>query len=247
LYHFFWHEVCDWYIELAKVDISGDDPERKQDSQKVALFVLETSLRLMHPFIPFITEDLYQRLPHESETLMLSKYPDENQMKVDREAIAAMEDLQELISAMRTVRAENGVDPRKPVRIQLKSSKDALPFLECHQHHLRNLVKLKSIEFVTELSSQELHVDGSARLAEFSLLLDDVVDVEAERRRLAKEIDRCLKEISNAEKRLGDDRFLERAPAEVVEGVKRKRVENGQRLSQLEQSLAKLPGESGEK
>jgi valyl-tRNA synthetase len=241
LYHFFWHEFCDWYIEFVKADISGDDSERRIDAQQVAVFVLESSLRLMHPFIPFITEELYQRLPHGSESIMLSQYPEADETRVDREAMEAMKDLQDLISAMRTARAENGVDPRKSVRAQLKVSQDLLPFLQSQLHHLENLVKTKSIEFVTDLGAEELHVEGTSRLADFSLLLDDVVDFAAERRRLKKEMDRCFKELGSADKRLGDERFLKRAPAEIVEGVKKKRTEIAQRMSQLEQSLAKLP------
>jgi len=243
LYHFFWHEFCDWYIEFVKADISGDDSERRIDSQKVAVFVLESSLRLMHPFIPFITEELYQRLPHASESIMLSQYPGGHETRVDREAIQAMKDFQELVSAMRTARAENGVDPRKSVRTQLKVTQEFLPFLQSQRHHLENLVNTKSIEFVADLDVKELHVEGTSRLAEFSLLLDDVVDVVAERRRLKKEMDRCFKELGSADNRLGDERFLERAPAEIVEGVKKKRAEIAQRMSQLEQSLAKLSSE----
>ncbi len=243
LYHFFWHEFCDWYIELAKSDISGGEPNRRLDAQKVAAKVLETALRLLHPFIPFITEELWQKLPHEGETIMLAPYPNERGMRSDRNAMESMADLQELISAMRTARAENGVDPRRPVRVQLRCSPEVLPFLESQKHHLENLVVAKAIDFVDRLDLEELHVEGTTRLAEFSLLLDDVVDIEAERRRLEKERERSLKEIASAEKRLSDQRFLEKAPADIVQGVRRKRAEISQRLKNLEQSLAKLPSE----
>jgi len=242
LYHFFWHEFCDWYIELAKGDISGEDSVRRNNAQTVAIYVLENSLRLLHPFIPFITEELWQKLPHEGESLMLARYPEDG-AQVDGTAIREMNDLQDLISAMRTARAENGVDPRKPVRLQLKCSTEFLPFLESQLQHLKNLVVAREIEFVSELDVNQLHVEGSTRLAEFSLLLDDVIDVAAERQRLEKSMERSLKELVSAEKRLGDERFLEKAPAEIVAGVRKKREEIAQRLKVMEQSLAKLPSE----
>jgi valyl-tRNA synthetase len=245
LYHFFWHEFCDWYIELIKADISDESSTRRTDAQKVAVYVLDTSLRLLHPFIPFITEELWQRLPHVGETLMLAPYPEEQQFKVDLEAIGKMRDIQELISAVRTARAENGIDPRKPVPLQLKSCADLQPFLESQRHHLENLAVTTHIEFVSTFDEDKLHVEGSARLADFSLLLDEVIDVEAERRRLGKELERSQTELASAEKRLSDPRFLDRAPAEIIEGVRKKREEISNRLSQIQQSLAKLASWKG--
>jgi valyl-tRNA synthetase len=125
--------------------------------------------------------------------------------------------------------------------VQLKCTDEAKTFLESQRHHIKNLVVTKSMEFVPALDTDRLHVEGATRLAEFSLILEDVIDVGVERRRLTKEKERALKEIANAERRLQDERFLTKAPAEIVEGVRRKLSENTEQVRKIDRSLDKLP------
>ena len=186
LYHFFWHEFCDWYIELIKPDITGQDKVKRERAAKLATYVLETSLRLLHPFIPFITEELWQKLPHQGESVMLASYPEAHLHCIDKAAIEQMESLQDLITAIRTARTENNIDPQKKVPAQLLCANRAREFLQAQKHHLKQLAQLNSIEFVSAWRGEGMRVRGVAHLADFSLLVDEVIDVNVEHGRLTK-------------------------------------------------------------
>lgn len=217
LYHFFWHELCDWYIELAKADVTSSGSTRAVVAQKVAAYVLEISLRLLHPFIPFITEELWQKMPHEGATIMLSQYPEKRDDWIEQETCKAMERLQELITSIRTARAENNVDPRKKVTVQLRCNSDSRSFLESQLHHLENLVRSEQIEFVSRFPSDRLQLHGVVGLCEYSIDLAGVVDLEAEKERLTKEMRRLQSEVQNLERKLANEAFRQKAPREVVE------------------------------
>ena len=160
LYHFFWHELCDWYIELIKTDL-GSSSAKADGSALIATFVLENSLRLLHPFIPFLTEELWQRLPHQGKSIMFAPYPRGRADWIDEEAISRMEQLQELITSIRTARAENNIAPSKKLPTQLFPRGEAEAFLRSHQHQLQNLCRLDPIEFSPAQKDKGLRVGGS--------------------------------------------------------------------------------------
>lgn len=240
LYHFFWHELCDWYIELIKADITGDDPRRKEKAQTVATYVLETSLRLLHPFIPFITEELWQKVPHQGETIMTALYPESREEWIDTGAVGRMTQLQELITAVRTARAENNVDPKKPVPMEILCKPDVSDFVENQARHLQNLAQLSRLDFVSSFDGEEFQVQGVSSLGEFSLLLGDAVDLEKERQRIEKQIEQTRGEVEGLSRRLQNQSFLEKAPAEVVETARQRYTEAMDRLSRLREKLGRL-------
>jgi valyl-tRNA synthetase len=241
LYHFFWHQFCDWYLELKKNDITGDDSLRRSEALKITTFVFETSLRLLHPFIPFITEELWQKLPHVDKTLMLAHFPESQEDWLDQKAVKEMEDLQELITAIRTARAKNNIDPRKRARLELSCPEPDRLFIESQRHHLENLAGIDQMSFVAELSSAGLHARGVTRLAEFSLILDDAIDLSKERQRLLKEKDRILKEVEGLGRRLKNQDFLAKAPADVVARTDGRYQETMEKLQKVEETLQRLP------
>ncbi len=237
LYHFFWHEFCDWYIELVKANITGGDPHQGLHAVSMTVYLLETSLRLLHPFIPFITEELWQRLPHSEETIMSTVYPQARPDWIDPKAIATMQDFQELIIAIRTARAENDIDPRKKMHLQLFSHNDSREFLESQRQHLIRLAWLDQIEFSSGVLGPGLRVQGVSRLADFSLVVDESIDVDVERQRLMRQIQRVRQEIQQLEKKLQNGEFLQKAPPPVVESSRLRFQEAENRLFKLKEKL----------
>jgi valyl-tRNA synthetase len=239
LYHFFWGEFCDWYIELAKSGLTSDDPARRKRAQKVAAYVLETSLRLLHPLIPFITEDLWQRVPHRGETIMLAPYPQARTDWQSGEVTESMGRLQELITAMRTAKAENRVELRKRVKSVLSCRPEDRKFLQSQVEHLQRLVFLEEVTFAGALPAQGLQIQGVSRLAEFAMLLDDV-DVDLEIQRLQKERERLRDELAGLERKLANSNFIEKAPEEVVGGARQRRDEVAEKLGRVDDQLRSL-------
>ena len=225
LYHFFWGDLCDWYLELVKEDLSGDDPVRRKTAQTVTCFVLEIAMRLLHPFIPFITETIWQKVPHRGESVMLRPYPTASAHWQDAASVDAMNRLQDLISAMRTARAENNVDPRKSVTVHLRCSESDRELVESQLPSLKRLVRAGEVIFSNQFPSDALLLQGVTSLGEFALLLDDVIDVEVEKQRLQKELHKLEQERQSLEKKLANEGFLQKAPAEVVARARSRREE----------------------
>ncbi len=237
LYHFFWNDLCSWYIELIKNRIASDDRRRRESAATVGLFLLETSLRLLHPFIPFVTEELWQRLPHEGEVLLDAAFPAARQDWIEEGAMADMAQLQELISAIRTTRTENRVAPRDKVPARLVCREGSRPFLESQKHHLENLASIEPIEFVSALGTVGQSIQGVSSLAEFSLLLEDVVDLEAEKDRLRKQIESLEADAARQQSQLANEAFVSKAPEHVVEGVRQRLRETLDRLEKTKKQL----------
>jgi valyl-tRNA synthetase len=246
LYHFFWHEFCDWYIELVKAAITGrGHAAAKERAAIAATYCLETSLRLLHPFIPFITEELWQRLPRRGETIMLQPFPEARPEWLDAEACAEMEALQELITAVRTARAENNLDPRRKFSMRLVSAAGARESIAAQLHHLRSLAHLDEVELVDRLDGDGPTVQGTARLGRFAITLEAAVDLEAERQRLVRQTARLSDDVAKLEAKLGNAGFLERAPAEVVAEHRRRYQEALRQLQDLQEKLGQGSLEAG--
>ncbi|MFQ5929754.1 MAG: valine--tRNA ligase, partial [Acidobacteriota bacterium] len=237
LYHFFWHEFCDWFIELAKVNITSHDVRKQRKASRVTAYLLETCLKLLHPFIPFITEELWQQLPHLGDSLMIAPYPVAHQEWVDLAVEKQMEGLQELISAVRTARAENNIDPRKRVPLQLLCNDEHQSFLQSQLHHLKNLAQLDQVEFVSNLERGGIRVQGVSRMAEFSLILDEVIDVGAERQRLIRQISRFETSVQRLQEKLQNSEFLHKAPEQVVTDARKRYEEVVEQLRKLKEKL----------
>ena len=202
-------------------------------------YVLESCLRLLHPFIPFITEELWQELPHSGDSVMVAPYPEVHQEWTDPAAEKEMEGLQDLVIAIRTSRSENNIDPRKKIPLQLSCKPEFRDFLESQLRSIRNLAQLKEVEFVSDLETGALRVQGVSRIADFVLVLDEVIDLEADRRRLGQQIDRSTLNVQELQKRLKNADFLQKAPEHVVDAARRRHQEA---VEQLEKLQAKLDG-----
>ena len=241
VYQFLWHEYCDWYLEIAKRSLyQPQSPEAKAVTQRTLVETLETTLRLLHPFMPFISEELWQRLPHAGESIMIAPFPKATRKGRDPEAERLMAPVLDFVSAIRTVRSESRISPAVELAVTVKPSGPAVAAaLESSRAVIGSLARA-----AITVSRDSARPAGSAVATTPSgdvfVRLEGVVDFEAERQRLRKEIERARKEIAFLEGKLGRPEFVERAPAEVVERERERLVEQRQTEQKLSTSLAAL-------
>ena len=239
IYRFVWNEYCDWYVELAKVQLQSADEKVQRGTRRTLVRVLETTLRLAHPIIPFITEELWQTVAplagRKGETIMLAPYPKSQPEKIDEAAEREMDEIKARTNAFRNLRAEMKISPaRKVPAISAGAGQAAIMF-----PYVESLARLSEIKHVTEeeLNRAEapLAIVGREKL---KLIVE--IDVAAEKRRLAKEIARFEGEIAKARSKLGNASFVERAPVTVVEQEKQRLAGFEATLEKLKQQLGKL-------
>ena len=231
IYQFVWDEYCDWYVELAKVQLQHGTPAQQRATRRTLLRVLETTLRLAHPIIPFITEELWQKVAplagKTGETIMLAAYPVSQPEKIDADAEAFVTRLKESIDAVRNLRGEMNVSPKDRVPLYITGD-DAL--LAPQLPYLLALGKLSEIHPVATLSASNAPV---AIVSSGKMMLDIKIDIAAETARISKEIARLEGEIGRAEVKLGNASFVDRAPAAVVDQEKKRLLEFKAKLAEL--------------
>jgi len=244
LYQFTWSEFCDWYLELSKKDLYGTDPVRKATTQYVLWYVLEQLLRLLHPFMPFITEEIWQALPKESgsgETIMLAEYPEFSAARSFPEAAADMEKVMAVISAIRNIRGEMEVPPSKEIAVILScGGEESLRLVKHNEGSIIALARVSDLAMGIGTSKPE---DASIQVAgdvQVYVPLKGLVDAEAEIQRLLKEIGKIDKEIDLFTKKLQNPSFVDRAPAEIVAKEREKLAEVTAKKAVLEESLEKI-------
>jgi valyl-tRNA synthetase len=238
VYELVWNTYCDWYVELAKVQIANGNDAAQRATRRTLVRVLETILRLAHPIIPFITEELWQSVAPmanaKGNSIMQQAYPKADSSKIDNAAIAQIGLLQELITACRSLRSEMNLSPA--ARVPLIAAGDAT-VLNALAPYISSLAKLSEVNVVTELPEGDAPV---SIVGNFKLMLKVEIDVAAERVRLDKEIDRLTNEVTKTQAKLGNESFVARAPAAVVEQEKKRMEDFGATLVQLQAQRKKL-------
>jgi valyl-tRNA synthetase len=238
VYELVWNNYCDWYVELAKVQIAVGNPAQQRATRRTLVRVLEAILRLAHPIIPFITEELWQSVAPlaggSGDSIMLQAYPKADAGKIDEPAIARVALLQEIITACRSLRSEMNLSPA--ARMPLIAAGD-FGTLQALAPYITSLAKLSEVQIVADLPNGDAAI---AIAGTFKLMLKVEIDMAAERERLDKEIIRLKSEVARTQAKLGNASFVDRAPATVVE-QERKRMEGfGATLAQLETQRSKL-------
>ncbi len=240
IYEFVWNEYCDWYLELSKPVLWDDNAsaEAKRGTRRTLINVLEAVLRLAHPFMPFITEEIWQKVAPiagvEGDSIMLQPYPEAEPEKLNPQATADVQWLKEVIVAIRTIRGEMNIPPGKQIPVLLSncSAEDERRINENRQF-LTTLAKLDSITVLTEHDQKPMSATQLVGAMELLVPMADLIDKDAELARLTKEIGRLEKEVQRLAGKLGNEKFVSKAPAEVVEKEKEK-------LAAQEQSLQKM-------
>ena len=238
IYKFVWDEYCDWYLELAKVQIQQGSDAEKRATRRTLLRVLETILRLAHPVMPFITEEIWQTIGkmtgRSGPSIMLEAYPKAQSEKIDEAAEAWVDLLKESVDACRSLRGEMNISPA--TKVPLIAAGDVTK-LQAYAPYLKALAKLADVEIVADLPEADAPV---ALAGDFKLMLKIEIDVAAEKDRLGKEIARLSGEIAKANGKLTNESFVARAPAAVVEQEKVRVAEFSASLEKLTTQLAKL-------
>ncbi|HJB99662.1 MAG TPA: valine--tRNA ligase [Candidatus Flavonifractor merdavium] len=240
VYDFIWDSYCDWYIELTKTRLQGEDEDSKVRAQQVLCYVLTQILKLLHPFMPFITEEIWQALPHEGDYLMLQQWPEHHATLDFPEEEKAMELIMDAIRAIRARRAEMNVPPSKKAQLTVSTLEQAvfhqgIPFLK----RLAYASDVQVVEATREMDTQGM-VTVTTHAARLYLPLAELVDLEKEKARIAKELDKNRKELDKLETKLNNPGFVNKAPAQVVEAERERADKLRALLVKLEESAKTL-------
>ena len=239
LYSFIWDNFCDWYIELCKTRLTGEDQEASRRAQRVLGHVLSGTLQLLHPFMPFITEEIWQALPHEGPSIMVSKWPEADERLYFTAEEQEMEEIMAAIRAVRNRRSEMNVPPSKKAALIIATQKPALfaqaePFMK----------RLAWASQVTVQQQAPADVSGMVtcvtQAAQIYMPLSELVDLDKERERLQKELDNALNMVTRTEGKLKNESFVSRAPEAVVNAEKEKLEKYRQMAAKLQDNLKAL-------
>ncbi|NPB09843.1 MAG: valine--tRNA ligase [Thermodesulfobacteria bacterium] len=240
IYHFFWHEFCDWFVEMSKLFLQREGEERAL-VQNVLLQVLETSLRLLHPFMPFVTEEIWQALPHEGESIMIAPYPQPFPEFEDEELEAELDRIKEAIVAIRAIRADYNLHPSASLRvIVLADKEDARRLFAEFAEMIKLLARVSEVEIREGGERPKGAASAVLTDAEIFVPLEGLVDVAAELKKLDKEEKKVLKELDRVKGRLENEKFLQKAPQEVVEKEKARARELEEKLSRIRENIKRL-------
>ena len=235
IYDFLWDIYCDWYIEMTKARLFADDAERKQTAIQVLVYVLDQTLRLLHPFMPFITEEIWQSLPHEGEALIIAQWPEIREDLSFKTECAQMESVMEAIRAIRNRRTEMNVPPSKKAALYILTSKPQV-FVEGEGF----LQRLAYADAVTMLESEPENLDGMVTItisdAKLYIPMGQLVDVAKELERIRKELESNQKFLNSLEAKLSNEKFVSRAPEAVVAAEREKAQKTKDLIAQLKQS-----------
>jgi valyl-tRNA synthetase len=237
LYDFIWDVFCDWYIEIAKIRLNGDNEEGKKTARAVLVYVMSNTLKLLHPFMPFITEEIWLALPHDGESIMISewcKYDEALNFPVEEEA---MNRVMSAIKAIRNRRAEMNVPPSKKAKLYI-----ATKYIEDFTNGSVFMNRLASASEI-EIGS-EFEVEGSVSVitesAKIFIPLNELVDFTAEKARLQKELEAAKKDLEFVENKLNNPGFMAKAPEKVVAAQREAQAKHAAKIAMLEESISKL-------
>lgn len=264
IYEFFWHEFCDWYLEMVKPVLvtchtslgpegrRGPEGSEREEShvtsinnerttQEVLMYVLDTTLRLLHPFMPFITEEIWHKLPHKVESIMTAQWPKAKKKQIDGEAEKKMQLLIAIITSIRTVRSEMNIPSSKRVEVILSlSQKKIAEIIEENTLYITNLAKIESIKIGKHIKKPPFSATIVIKGVEIFIPLKGLIDVGAEKKRLCKEIEYSEGELVRINEKLKNREFLKKAPEAIISKYEDKREEIKETLAKLKENLKRM-------
>lgn len=247
LYDFTWNEFCDWYLELSKPILTSSDstPDMLRGTRHTLVSVLETLLRLLHPIMPYVTEEIWQRIAPlagiKGATIMLQAYPQVDKKHIDEKAVAELEWLKNVIIAIRTIRSEMNIAPGKPLPILLRKGSQAdRDYYEQHKHLLFALAKLESVDWLADSETPPQSATAFVGELEIFIPMAGFINKEEETARLHREIAKLQKDLSVISNKLQNPQFVDKAPADVVAKERGKQEDIQSTLTKLEVQLAQL-------
>jgi valyl-tRNA synthetase len=242
VYHFFWGEYCDWYLELIKPRLAATDREQARTAFGNLIGIFEAALRLLSPIMPFITEEIWHAVYDGKpplKSISLAAYPQANEAQVDAGAETEMAILQDLIVAVRNIRAELKIEPRQKLEIEIHADAEIRSLVERDRTSLERMANVESITFVEASLANAAGARSTARF-DVRVIYERRIDVAAERERLSKELARMTGEIGRATSQLGSEAFLAKAPSKVVDGLRQRKAELEVLIAKAQSALDEL-------
>ncbi|MFR9020091.1 MAG: valine--tRNA ligase [Fusobacterium sp.] len=242
VYEFLRGDFCDWYVEMAKIRLyNSEDADSKLTAQYVLWTVLEAGMRLLHPFMPYITEEIWQTIKAEGETVMLAQYPVADEKLIDKDVEKSFEYIKELISSLRNIRAEAGISPAKPAKVVIKSSDESeLNTIKENYFFITKLGNLESIECGKDMekpAQSGFRVTGNS---EVYMILTGLLDIEAEVKKLKAQLDKVAVELEKMNAKLSNEKFTSKAPAHILERDRRIQKEYQDKFDKLSENIKEL-------
>ncbi|MGY3777746.1 valine--tRNA ligase [Isobaculum melis] len=223
LYNFIWDDLCDWYIEMSKSVLYGEDEAAKHTTRSILAHVFDQTLRLLHPIMPFVTEEIWLNMPHEGESLVTADYPTPRKDLNDEQAAKGMEVLMELIRSVRNIRSEVNTPLSKQIELLIKTSDEAIAtFLQENEGYITRFCNPESLVIASDIEAPEMAMTAVITGAEIYLPLAGLINIEEEIARLNKEMDKLDKEVKRVQGKLANEKFVASAPAAVVEAEREK-------------------------
>jgi len=218
IYEFTWNEFCDWYIEFSKPKLYQEkDTIEKRTSQYILWFVLENTLKLLHPFMPFITEEIWQKLPHKGESIMVSPWPKYKEKFVNKDAENKMEKIMSIIKIIRNIKSDMNIPYNKEIDLYLNvNEKDILKLIKENIYYIKTIIKTKSIKVEKGIKKPEHSATGVLEGVEIFISLKDIINISEEIARLEKKLNKTNNELNIICKKINNSDFLSRAPEDIV-------------------------------
>ncbi|WLD92257.1 valine--tRNA ligase [Alkalihalobacillus sp. AL-G] len=243
LYNFIWDDFCDWYIEMAKLPLYGDDEQQKKTTRSVLAYVLDQTLRLLHPFMPFITEEIWQHIPHEGESITIAHWPEKREDLHFEDSAKEMKLITEIIRSVRNTRSEMNVPPSKPIEIQLKPHEEkTLDKLKRNGTYLERFCNPEPLKIALDLEAPEKAMTSVLSGVEIFLPLKGLINIDEEISRLEKELEKWNSEVDRVQKKLNNEGFMKKAPEKVVAEEREKErtyLDNRQKVQERIDELKK--------
>ena len=236
-YQFVWHEFCDWYLEMAKQNLYGTDKALKESTREIVQEVLMAALKLLHPFMPFVTEEIWEKLPESEGSIMTAEFPEPSDFLKDENALNEMDLLVGIITGIRNIRGEMNIPPSKKVDIVIDVAEKDADVLHKNIEHIQNLAKAENISISSGINKPEGSATAVFEQNQIHVLLKGLLDFEEEKKRIRKEIKKIEKDLEVSNKKLSNKAFLKNAPADIVAKVKGKVESFSLKQKKLDQNL----------
>ncbi|MEQ4551685.1 valine--tRNA ligase [Weissella sp. GP1] len=241
LYNFIWNDFADWYIEMTKETLNGNDEAAKKNVQAVLAYVLDNTLRLLHPIMPFVTEAIWQEMPHDGESIVVAAYPEVKAELDNPTAEADFQSLTDLIKAVRTIRTEANAPMSSEIDVLIKTSDENLArIFDENSDYINRFVKPKSLEISADVAAPKLAMTQIISGAEVYVPLEELIDLDEEIARLQGDLKKFAGEVKRAEGKLGNEKFVNNAPEAVVAEEREKLADWQAKLAATESRLAEL-------
>lgn len=241
LYNFIWDDLCDWYIEMAKLPLYGEDENAKKMTRSVLAHTLDQTMRMLHPFMPFITEEIWQQLPHKGESITVAEWPKSRPEFQDDQSVKEMERLTSIIKSVRNIRSEVDTPMSKQIKLLIQAENGTIvEELNSERNYLERFCNTSELEIAEAVDAPAKAMSAVVTGAELFLPLEGLIDFDKEIKRLEKELEKWTKEVERVQKKLGNQGFISKAPDSVVDEEKQKEKDYLEKQAKVKARLEEL-------